>query len=257
MHCLTCRGEVQPQDKRCPSCRARTRPLFLRPFVYVAVLSALFGGMFIGWKKLNTEAQARGAFEVQKDSLPGAPKKHRTIQVPLVSTLAPGAAPAASTTTPVPQAPQPLVPISAEATSVAEPAQNGCGQSTSYDAAQLLDGDPSTAWRAVGSGKGIKITLTLKAAKRITEVGLIPGYDKTDQCTGIDRFVQMRRIKKVRWSFDDNTSIEQTFTDERSSQAIAVTAVSTHIFLEILETSAQRELDYTAISDVRVAGTAA
>jgi hypothetical protein len=254
---LTCREEVQAGEKRCPSCRARVKPLFIRPFVYLAVLSALFGGLFIGWKKLNSEAQARGAFEVQKDSLPGEPKKHRTLQVPLVPTLAPGAVPAASTTTVVPLVPQPLVPVSAEATSVAEPAQNGCGQSTSYDAAQLLDGDPSTAWRAVGAGKGIKITLTLPAAKRITEVGLIPGYDKTDQCTGIDRYVQMRRIKKVRWSFDDNTSVEQTFTDERSSQAMAVTAVSTHIFLEILETTTQRELDYTAISDIRIAGTAA
>jgi hypothetical protein len=88
-------------------------------------------------------------------------------------------------------------------------------------------------------------------------VGLIPGYDKTDQCTGIDRYVQMRRIKKVRWSFDDNTTVEQTFTDERSSQAIAVSAISTRIVVEILETTTQRELDYTAISDIRIAGTAA
>jgi hypothetical protein len=231
------------------------KPLLIRPFVYIGVLGLLLGGLFTGWKRLTTEASARGAYEVTKDAIPGGPKKHRTLQVPLVSTVAPGAAPVVTTTTAAPAPSQPLIPVSAEATSVAEPAQNGCGQSTSYDAAQLLDGNPSTAWRAVGAGKNIKITLTLPAAKRITEVGLIPGYDKTDQCTGIDRYVQMRRIKKVRWSFDDNTTAEQTFTDERSSQAIAVSAISTRIVVEILETTNQRELDYTAISDIRIAGT--
>ena len=143
---MTCRADIAEGAKRCPNCRARTKPLFIRPFIYLIVLGALFVGLFTGWKRLNTEAQARGAFEVAKDAVPGQPKKHRTIQVPLVPTVAPGVV--APTTTAAPAPPQALRAVSAEATAVAEPAQNGCGQSTVYDAAQLLDGDPSTAWRA-------------------------------------------------------------------------------------------------------------
>lgn len=254
---MTCREDVEPDDKRCPACRTRLRPLVIRPFVYLAVLGALFGAFFIGVKRLDAEAKVRGAFEIEKDALPGEPKKHRTVQSPLIPTTAPGAAALTPTTTLVPQPPKPLVPISASATSFADAAQNGCGESTSYEPSQLLDNDPSTAWRTVGDGRNVKITLSFAEAHRFTEVGLIPGYDKTDQCTGIDRFVQMRRIKKVRWTFDDGTTVEQLFTDERSSQAIAVQAVSTRVVVEILQTTTQRELDYTAISDIQLVGTSA
>lgn len=241
-------------DRRCPTCSRRVRPGFVRPVVVLGVIGALMVLLNTGVHRIDALAKERGAFEVQKDSAPGGPKLHRSATTAAPVTTAPVGL---QTTTTVPSPPQPLVPISAEATSVAEAAQNGCGQSTSYEPSQLLDGDPNTAWRAVGDGRNVKITLTLSEARRITEVGLIPGYDKTDQCTGIDRFVQMRRVKKVRWSFDDGTTVEQTFTDERSSQSIPVQAVSTHIKIEIVATSTARELDYTAISDVRIAGTKA
>lgn len=251
---MTCREELDVADRRCPTCSRRVRPGYLRPLIVLGIIGALLALLNTGVHRIDALAKERGAFEVQKDLAPGEPKRHRT-----ATTVAPVTTAAAGpqTTTTVPSPPKPLIPVSAEATSVAEAAQNGCGQSTSYEPSQLLDSDPNTAWRAVGDGRNVKITLTLSEARRITEVGLIPGYDKTDQCTGIDRFVQMRRIKKVRWSFDDGTTVEQTFTDERSSQSIPVQAISTHIKLEILATTTAKELDYTAISDIRISGTAA
>jgi hypothetical protein len=248
---VTCRQELEVADKRCPTCGKRVRPGYVRPLITATLVGVLLVALNTGVHRIDALAKERGVFEVEKDSAPAAPKRHRT-----ATTVGPatsiGAGPKTTTTLPVPA--QPLIPVSAEATSVAEAAQNGCGQSTSYEPSQLLDGDPNTAWRAVGDGRWVKIVLTLSEAKRITEVGLIPGYDKTDQCTGIDRFVQMRRIKKVRWSFDDGTTTEQTFSDERSMQSTPVDAVSAHITVEVLATTAAKELDYTAISDIHVAG---
>jgi hypothetical protein len=224
----------------------------MRPAAITVATGVLLFGFNAGVRKVVALADERGSYEIDKDTAPAQPKKHRTSIV----TVAPPAAGAGTTTTTRPAVPpQPLTPMSAEASSVAESASNGCGQSTSYEASQILDGDPNTAWRAVGDGRNVTIVLTLAEARHITEVGLIPGYDKTDQCTGIDRFVQMRRITKVRWSFDDGTNVEQTFADERSSQSIPVNAVSTHIRIDILATTASKGLDYTAISDVRLAGT--
>ena len=55
---------------------------------------------------------------------------------------------------------------------------------------------------APGDGTGASIEVTLNVAAPVAEVGLIPGYDKFDPCTKVDRFFELRRVRRVRWEFD-------------------------------------------------------
>jgi hypothetical protein len=264
VHCLTCRTQLTPEDKRCAHCGARTRPLLLRPVAYVVILGSLAAGVLVGWTQLSRAAGDRGAYEKQKDITPGSNNRRATTipeTLPAVSSAPgsalPGSAGATTTTSLQPTGPpQQLVPLRAEASSVAESAQNGCGQTTNYTADQLFDSTPSTAWRTVGNGIGAKITVTLPKKTLITEVGLIAGYDKLDQCTGVDRFVQMRRVKKVRWTFEDGTSAEQDLLDVRTLQTLPLKSTSTRVVLEILASTEGQDLDYVAMSDVRLTGSA-
>jgi len=54
------------------------------------------------------------------------------------------------------------------------------GNVVRYDARNMLDGVPSTCWRMPGDGSGETITVKLPDATRLTSVGLINGYAKTD-----------------------------------------------------------------------------
>ena len=57
------------------------------------------------------------------------------------------------------------------------------------------------------------VAIELPAPARITGVGLIPGY-----ATGKDRFGENRRIREVRWHFDDGTAVAQRFQDQPTMQ---------------------------------------
>ena len=53
---------------------------------------------------------------------------------------------------------------------------------------------------------GEKILLDLAGKTAVGEVGLVPGYAKTDVRSGIDRYAENDRITRVRWVFDDGTT---------------------------------------------------
>ena len=82
----------------------------------------------------------------------------------------------------------------AVASATAPDSVDDAGNPTSYGAEHVLDEDPTTAWRVEGDGSGATITVTLSGPARLTQVGLIPGYAKTDATSGVDRFAQERRI---------------------------------------------------------------
>ena len=73
----------------------------------------------------------------------------------------------------------------------------------------MYDGDLTTAWRCNGDGVGQKMQLNLSDTVRIGELGIVPGYAKTDPRSGADRYAQNNRLTKVRWSFPDGTSVVQ------------------------------------------------
>jgi hypothetical protein len=144
----------------------------------------------------------------------------------------------------------------ASASATAPDNVDGAGDRTTYDAANVLDDDPSTAWRVEGNGRGVTLTLTLPGRAHLTEVGLIPGYAKVDPVSGDDRFTQERRITGVRWRFDDQTSVTQELVDAPELQRTTVDVDTTSVVLEIVRTGApgDPDFDYTAISDVSLLG---
>jgi hypothetical protein len=143
------------------------------------------------------------------------------------------------------------------ASSATGPAQNGCGETTSYDPTNVLDGNKASAWRTTGDGTGQTLQFTLSGNTHLVQVGLIPGYDKIDDCSGADRFAQMRKVTGVKWTFADGRSVQQSFTPDRNLQTMTVDVVTTSVVMEVTGTTPPDGLDYTPISEVSLIGTPA
>ena len=60
---------------------------------------------------------------------------------------------------------------SAEAPKTAPPNEDVNGDQVSYDASNMLDGVPDTAWRAPGDATGMKLTFTLREPTELHQVG--------------------------------------------------------------------------------------
>jgi hypothetical protein len=119
----------------------------------------------------------------------------------------------------------------------------------------VLDGDTSTAWRTVGNGHGVTLTITLPNPVHLVEVGLVPGYAKADPANGVNRFPENRRVEAVRWHFDDGTIVDQRFDDDPSMQQEPVDVTTGSVTLEILSTrSGDPDHNYTPISEVSLIG---
>ncbi len=133
---------------------------------------------------------------------------------------------------------------------------DAAGNPTSYEPAKAFDSDISTAWRCDGSGKGQRFTVQLPSEVTVAEVGLVPGYAKTDPASGVDRYAENNRITKVRWRFDDGTTVVQRMGGDpgnRSMRTIRVPETATRsVVIEILA-SQPGPRNTVAISEIRVA----
>jgi hypothetical protein len=151
---------------------------------------------------------------------------------------------------------------SAAAPRTAPSTQDVDGNPTSYDASNMLDGVPETAWRVVGDGSGLKLVFTFPERTRISQVGLVNGYAKTstdDEGTSFDWYAGHRRITEVTWNFGVGDLVRQDLEDGRVVQTIDVGPVEVRkIVLKIVATTDPGEgparRDFTAISDVFLAG---
>ena len=195
----------------------------------------------------------RFAGEVQGDSSPGAepsvvieegdaggPKQPVTNQEP-----GPGAWDGKVT---------PLSDIEATVGCTADPGLDASGDPVSYDAGNLTDGAADTTWRCDGTAVGQKITFDLGADVRIGEVGLIPGYAKTDEQSKADRFAENNRITRVRWTIGD-TEVEQRMSGSapaRNLQLVRVPRTTADtVELEILAVK-KGPRNTTAISEIHL-----
>ncbi len=149
----------------------------------------------------------------------------------------------------------PVALVSPVASATAADGVDLSGNPVSYSAANLADGVNSTAWRVDGDGVGQTITLQLAQPVYVTEVGLIPGYDKVDPVDGTDRFYENRRVRAVRWTFDGGVSVDQAFADTRDLQVTQVSPTLTRtVRVTILETTSPGGRDFTPISELAVRG---
>jgi hypothetical protein len=222
--------------------------------VHAVLLAALALVVLIAANGLWIAARHQGDEEKAKDKIvrlrPGQ------ALTPASAPLVVGAVPTLAGAT-IPRSPQRLIPVKVDASATAKPTNDGCGKPTSYDAGFVQDANSTTAWRVEGDGVGQTLSFALGVPTKLTELGLLPGYAKVDQCTGVDRFPQLRRVVRVRWTFDGNVGTEQTFVDQNVVQSIPVDITTSTVKLEILESRPGNALDFTPISEVRIVGFAA
>jgi hypothetical protein len=144
----------------------------------------------------------------------------------------------------------------ASASKTASDSVDAANNPISYAAGNLTDGDPQTAWRAEGDGRGVTVRLTLPSTAHLTRVGLIPGYAKVDPTSGDNRFPENRRVREVRWHFDDGTTVDQRFDDNPAMQETAVDTTTSSVTIELLSTRpGTPDHDYVPISEVSLVGT--
>jgi len=141
--------------------------------------------------------------------------------------------------------------------STAPPTTDFDGNLVAYEASQMGDGNPDTAWRTAGDASGETITVTLTEPGVVTRVGLVNGYAK--QVAGVDWYPNNRRIVAVTWGFDDGSQIEQAFAEQPAIQRLKVPPVETTtvtITITAVTPPGAGSLgrDYTAISEVSVIG---
>lgn len=139
----------------------------------------------------------------------------------------------------------------------AEPSVDAGGNRVSYPPANMLDAAVSTAWRCEGDGRGVTLSFRLGGRERIAQVGLVPGYAKTDPFSGVDRYAENRRISRVRWSFSGGEWVDQTFdtsANNRRMQTLRIPPVTTSRVMVSIQQSSQARRNTVAVSGVRLAG---
>ncbi|MFF0814280.1 hypothetical protein ACFYVR_03835 [Rhodococcus sp. NPDC003318] len=114
------------------------------------------------------------------------------------------------------------------------PAVDSTGRTHAYEAANVVDGDVTTAWRCKGT-QGQVLAISFPCTVQLATVGLDPGHDKTDP-DGSDRFAQNRKVTKVKWTFDDGTTVEQRLEPRRGILTAPVDTTARTATLTVLET---------------------
>ncbi|MFB9314954.1 discoidin domain-containing protein [Nocardioides plantarum] len=142
------------------------------------------------------------------------------------------------------------------APSTAKPGVDVDGNPVRYDAANMLDDRPDTAWRAPGSAAGSTLVFTLAKSTRLTSVGLLNGYAKRDP--GYDGYTANRRVLEVEWVFDGGETVTQTLGESRAVQKMRVDVVSRTVRMRLVSVSdparAPKGRNFTAISTVELLG---
>lgn len=188
---------------------------------------------------------------------PSSPKPAKSTTT--TSTVAPTTVPP----TTVAPTTQPLAPaagapaIAAVTPSATRPSStDACGEPTFYSPANLLDGQPDTAWMVSGAGIGATVRIDFTQPTNVSQVGLIPGYAKQDPCSGSNRFFDLRRVRKVSWSFNTGIVVEQDFVEDPTLQTIGVVGAEgvSSVTITILVTTEPGldRLDHTPISELVV-----
>jgi hypothetical protein len=168
----------------------------------------------------------------------------------------PGGSPGAPTPTEV------ALRATAHAPETAPPNEDVDGELVSYDASNMLDGVPETAWRAEGDATGLRLTFTLAAPTRLTEVGILNGYAKSStdgRGREYDWYRGNRRVEVVVWDFGKGTKVRQELGSDRSVQPMAIDPVTTSkVVVRLVQVSApgsgRAGRDYTAISEISLVG---
>ena len=144
--------------------------------------------------------------------------------------------------------------VKATASCTARAGVDSSGTPVTYDASHLFDGIAETTWRCNGSAVGDQITLDLGKEVAVGQVGLIPGYAKTDAQSNADRYAENNRVTRVRWTIGSRQVVQKLSGSptDRSLQLLRVPRTTTdRIVLKILAVK-KGPRDTTAISEVQI-----
>ena len=144
--------------------------------------------------------------------------------------------------------------VRAKVKCISEPGVEADGEPVSYEASNLTDGVADTTWRCDGKAIGVRIILRLAEEMPIGQVGLVPGYAKTDETDNTDRFAENNRVKRVRWTIGDTTIVQRMSgsPDDRNLQLVRVPKTSADtVVLEILKVK-KGPRNKTAISEIQI-----
>jgi hypothetical protein len=209
-----------------PVAPTRSRPRWLVPLLLVVLVALLLLGAYAVGRVFA--GQVEGGRASQEAPAPG--------------------------TTPWRGRVEPVAHVEAEVACTSAPGTDAGGAKVDYVPANMTDGKPETTWRCDGNAVGRKIRLVLDGPTPIGEVGLVPGYAKTDERDRSDRYAENNRITKVRWTIG-GTVVEQTMTPDpkdRSMRLLRVPRTTVRsVTLEILALE-QGPRNTTAISEVRL-----
>jgi hypothetical protein len=152
-----------------------------------------------------------------------------------------------------------VAPVAAtvvEASCKSDSSRDATGARVTYEPDMAVDDDPESAWRCPGDGVDESLVLDLGGSVRVAEVGLVPGYAKTDPADGTDRYAENRRLTIVRWRFDDGTTVEQELDPDPANRDLQTTRMpptaTSRLVMEIVASS-DGSRDTVAVSDVRIA----
>lgn len=242
-------GEVVPEGS--PLARWRASRWFLVSVVTAAAAVLVAAAYAVGTTVSSSDDNGSTGAVVPQSSRTTGPGHSRSPSK---------AAPTRRSTAHVPNAWEGSVqPVSIDAISAdctEPPATDSAGNKVTYVPENATDGRDATAWRCAGAATGQKLTLRLSRQTDIAQVGLVPGYAKTDPASGTDRYAEDNRITRVRWTLADGVTVVQRLDPDPSSRAMQVlrvprTATDT-VTLEILGV-AHGPRDITAISEISLA----
>ncbi|HWS31155.1 MAG TPA: hypothetical protein VN408_00275 [Actinoplanes sp.] len=143
---------------------------------------------------------------------------------------------------------------SVTATSTADSAQDAGGSTVTFDADNVADNDPETAWRTPGTGIGESLTFTFSRPVHLTSVGVIPGYAKLDPTSGVNRFTENRRVEQARFDFGGGIVNDYSFSDSTESQTYTIEMITDSVTVTILDSTDKTKRNYTALSEIAFYG---
>ena len=136
------------------------------------------------------------------------------------------------------------------------------GQPLAYSGQQLIDGDENFGWGAsMGDAAGATAAMVFAGPTKLATVGLTPGYTRLAPrskagCQTVVAFPYNRFVQAVRWTFDDGSSVEQSFDQRPEMQTMPVDVTTSSVKLTILSTTRPAGADdETVISEAAFTGT--
>lgn len=127
----------------------------------------------------------------------------------------------------------------ASATCTAPAGVDGSGHYVSYDPANTVDGQLSTAWRCDGDALNAVLEFTFADGVELVGVGIVNGYAKGTGATSL--YDQYRRVTSVRWDLSDGSFFMQNLSENsRSVQQLMIppTQINGPVRLTILASTA-------------------